>query len=160
MKFVIHNPGTAFIVLGSVFLALTGGEALYADMGHFRKKPDVQALLSLLQKQIPGWTYDVGDMSFFLARDTIRATGENKVMALWREKLFAFLGRNAAQAAEYFSLPPNRVVEMGCSLAGVLANTTTYVQAFFTYALHHPFALTCLPLKTEHGPPASPGLPW
>jgi KUP system potassium uptake protein len=34
-------------------------------------------------------------------------------MALWREKLFAFLGRNAAQAAEYYSLPPNRVVEMG-----------------------------------------------
>jgi len=32
MKFVAHNPGTAFIVLGSVFLALTGGEALYADM--------------------------------------------------------------------------------------------------------------------------------
>jgi KUP system potassium uptake protein len=48
-----------------------------------------------------------------LARDTIRATGESKVMALWREKLFAFLGRNAAQAAEYYSLPPNRVVEMG-----------------------------------------------
>src|ERR1700712_2126652 len=37
--FVIHNPATAFVVLGSVFLALTGGEALYADMGHFGKKP-------------------------------------------------------------------------------------------------------------------------
>jgi KUP system potassium uptake protein len=29
------GPGVTFAVLGSVFLALTGGEALYADMGHF-----------------------------------------------------------------------------------------------------------------------------
>jgi KUP system potassium uptake protein len=33
-RFVIASPGTFFIVLGGVFLALTGGEALYADMGH------------------------------------------------------------------------------------------------------------------------------
>ena len=39
ISFLAHSPGTAFIVLGSVFLALTGGEALYADMGHFGKKP-------------------------------------------------------------------------------------------------------------------------
>jgi len=91
------------------------GDGCYAvTVRHgFMEIPDVPALLSLVQKQIPGWTYDVGDTSFFLARDTIRATGESKVMALWREKLFAFLGRNAAQAAEYYSLPPNRVVEMG-----------------------------------------------
>jgi KUP system potassium uptake protein len=43
----------------------------------------------------------------------VLATGESKAMALWREKLFAFLGRNAAQAAEYYSLPANRVVELG-----------------------------------------------
>src|SRR5882757_5049309 len=39
ISFLAHSPGTAFIVLGSVFLALTGGEALYADMGHFGKRP-------------------------------------------------------------------------------------------------------------------------
>lgn len=37
--FVVHAPGLALIVLSSVFLALTGGEALYADMGHFGKAP-------------------------------------------------------------------------------------------------------------------------
>lgn len=79
----------------------------------FMEIPDVPALLVLVQKQIPAWTYEVGDTSFFLARDTIRVTGESHAMALWRDKLFAFLGRNAAQAAEYYSLPPNRVVEMG-----------------------------------------------
>jgi KUP system potassium uptake protein len=33
--FIAHAPGTSFVVLGCVFLALTGAEALYADMGHF-----------------------------------------------------------------------------------------------------------------------------
>ncbi|HTE13716.1 MAG TPA: potassium transporter Kup [Burkholderiales bacterium] len=39
VRFAIQAPGLAFIALGSVFLALTGGEALYADMGHFGRKP-------------------------------------------------------------------------------------------------------------------------
>ena len=34
-------------------------------------------------------------------------------MALWREKLFAWMTRNARPATAYFSLPPNRVVELG-----------------------------------------------
>ena len=38
-RFAVHSPGLAFIALGSVFLALTGGEALYADMGHFGRQP-------------------------------------------------------------------------------------------------------------------------
>jgi KUP system potassium uptake protein len=37
--FALHSPGLTFIVLGAVFLAITGGEALYADMGHFGAKP-------------------------------------------------------------------------------------------------------------------------
>ena len=37
--FVVHYPGLSFVILGAVFLALTGGEALYADMGHFGKRP-------------------------------------------------------------------------------------------------------------------------
>jgi KUP system potassium uptake protein len=37
-RFFIHNGWNGFLVLGSVFLVVTGGEALYADMGHFGKK--------------------------------------------------------------------------------------------------------------------------
>jgi KUP system potassium uptake protein len=37
--FLINNGVTGFVILGSVFLAVTGAEALYADMGHFGKKP-------------------------------------------------------------------------------------------------------------------------
>ena len=39
IKYLIQHSGGAILVLGSVFLAVTGGEALYADMGHFGSKP-------------------------------------------------------------------------------------------------------------------------
>ncbi|CAL4865991.1 Low affinity potassium transport system protein kup [Asticcacaulis sp. MM231] len=39
IEFLIANGFTGFVILGSVFLAVTGAEALYADMGHFGKKP-------------------------------------------------------------------------------------------------------------------------
>ncbi|MDO8450946.1 MAG: potassium transporter Kup [Rhodoferax sp.] len=39
LGFIWHNPGTAFIILGAVVLCVTGAEALYADLGHFGKKP-------------------------------------------------------------------------------------------------------------------------
>jgi KUP system potassium uptake protein len=39
LQFFAGNGGTGFLVLGSVFLVVTGGEALYADMGHFGRRP-------------------------------------------------------------------------------------------------------------------------
>lgn len=39
LLFMWHNPGTTFIILGAVVLCVTGAEALYADMGHFGKRP-------------------------------------------------------------------------------------------------------------------------
>jgi KUP system potassium uptake protein len=39
LGFAMHSPGLTFLVLGAVFLALTGAEALYADMGHFGRAP-------------------------------------------------------------------------------------------------------------------------
>ena len=39
LGFMWNQPGTTFIILGAVVLCVTGGEALYADMGHFGRKP-------------------------------------------------------------------------------------------------------------------------
>ncbi len=39
LRFALHEPAAAFLLLSAVFLALTGGEALYADMGHFGARP-------------------------------------------------------------------------------------------------------------------------
>jgi KUP system potassium uptake protein len=38
VRFMVHSGGRGFLVLGGVFLCITGGEALYADMGHFGKR--------------------------------------------------------------------------------------------------------------------------
>ncbi len=39
LRFIFQHPGTTFVLLGALVLAVTGTEALYADMGHFGKKP-------------------------------------------------------------------------------------------------------------------------
>jgi KUP system potassium uptake protein len=48
VSFIWNNPGTTFIILGAVVLCVTGGEALYADMGHFGKKPIRLAWFSIV----------------------------------------------------------------------------------------------------------------
>jgi len=52
------------------------------------------------------------DTSFFLARQTLLPSSRPG-MAIWREKLFAWMLRNAEIAMEFFRLPTNRVVELG-----------------------------------------------
>nr|WP_245247804.1 potassium transporter Kup [Tianweitania sediminis] len=46
--FLMHSPATAFVTIGAVFLAVTGAEALYADLGHFGRKPIVMAWLVMV----------------------------------------------------------------------------------------------------------------
>jgi len=48
LGFIVENPGTTFVILGAVVLCVTGGEALYADMGHFGKKPIRLAWFSIV----------------------------------------------------------------------------------------------------------------
>ena len=46
LGFFAHQPLVAFIALGAVVLCVTGGEALYADLGHFGKRADPHRLVS------------------------------------------------------------------------------------------------------------------
>ncbi len=46
--FLYHSPDVAFITVGAIFLAVTGAEALYADLGHFGRKPIVLAWLAIV----------------------------------------------------------------------------------------------------------------
>jgi KUP system potassium uptake protein len=54
--------------------------------------------------------------TFFLGRETLIASKGEKGMALWRERLFAVMSRNANSATAFFRLPPNRVVELGAQI--------------------------------------------
>ncbi len=76
----------------------------------FKNDPDVPEALQLLKGR--GVPLDEMDTSYFLSRDSVvPALGGG--MALWREKLFAGMHRNAAAAADFLNLPPNRIVELG-----------------------------------------------
>jgi KUP system potassium uptake protein len=55
--------------------------------------------------------------SFFLSRETIIPVASiPSGMAFWREHLFATMSRNAGSPAEYFTIPPNRVIEIGTQI--------------------------------------------
>jgi KUP system potassium uptake protein len=56
--------------------------------------------------------FDMMDTTFFLSRETVVAT-KRPGMVLWRDKLFAFLSRNAMPATAFFHIPGNRLVELG-----------------------------------------------
>ena len=79
----------------------------------FMEDPDVPfALLKLREHGIP---FSPGEATYILSRNTLlpsRAPG----MAIWREKLFAFMSSNASRPTEFFRLPPNRVVELGMQI--------------------------------------------
>jgi KUP system potassium uptake protein len=76
----------------------------------FMEDPDVPAALQ--DTQGCGPVFKMMDTSFFLARQTLLASSRPG-MAIWREKLFAWMLRNAESAMEFFKLPTNRVVELG-----------------------------------------------
>jgi KUP system potassium uptake protein len=76
----------------------------------FMEEIDVPA--SLAQLKDIGSQCRMMDTSFFLARQTLLASSRPG-MAIWREKLFAWMLRNAESAMEFFKLPTNRVVELG-----------------------------------------------
>ena len=52
VRFMWQNPGTTFIILGAVVLCVTGAEALYADLGHFGKKPIRLAWFSVVMPSL------------------------------------------------------------------------------------------------------------
>jgi KUP system potassium uptake protein len=77
----------------------------------FMEDPDVpRALLKAAKDR--GMVFDYQDVVYFLGRQTILVT-DREGMALWREKLFVLMSRNAVRATAYFRLPPERVVELG-----------------------------------------------
>jgi KUP system potassium uptake protein len=76
----------------------------------FMEDPNVPDALQRAREQ--GVEIDLDDVTYFLGRETILVT-RRKGMAIWREKLFVLMARNAVRATAFFRLPPERVVELG-----------------------------------------------
>ena len=89
------------------------GNGLFRVKMHygFMEDPDVPSLLERAAlRGVP--LLDATDTTYFLGRETIIAT-RRPGLALWRERLFAVMARNATTATAYFGIPPDRVVELG-----------------------------------------------
>ncbi|WP_374339338.1 potassium transporter Kup [Leeia sp.] len=82
-------------------------EAIYG----FKEEPDIHEILKISGEQ-HNLAFEMMETSFFLTRETLIAS---KVpgMAIWREKLFAWMSKNATKATDFFRIPTNRVVELG-----------------------------------------------
>ncbi len=91
-----------------------GGTYLVRAIYGFKETPDVNQIMELLASE-----HDIKcepmETSFFLARDTV-VPSAIPGMALWREKLFAWMYQNAAKPSDFFSIPTNRVVELGAKV--------------------------------------------
>jgi KUP system potassium uptake protein len=80
----------------------------------FMEEPNVrEALARIDDAQL---RIDPLRVTYFLGRETLIASRKVGNMALWREKLFVTMSRNAMNATNYFCLPPDRVVELGAQL--------------------------------------------
>ena len=79
----------------------------------FREEPDIMRALRLMERQ--GLKIDPDETTFFLGKSTI-ARAERRGLFTWRRELFRWMQRNGPTAAEYFNLPPERVIELGTQI--------------------------------------------
>jgi KUP system potassium uptake protein len=88
------------------------GKGFYTVIAHygFMQVPGVPDVLENLRDK--GLELDLMKTSFFLSRETL-IPSKRPGMALWREKLFAVMSRNAVRPTDFFRIPVNRVVELG-----------------------------------------------
>ncbi|WP_419787396.1 potassium transporter Kup [Pseudodesulfovibrio sp.] len=89
-----------------------GISCIIARFGYM-EEPDIKTIFSLCKGQ--GLDVDLEQASFFLGREKL-TVGEHPGMSRWRAALYLFLSRNAMDAASFFSIPSDRVIEVGAQL--------------------------------------------
>ena len=80
----------------------------------FAEDPNIPLALSHCAQV--GLLFDMMDTTFFLSRENIVADKRRPGMVLWRDKLFAFMARNALPATAFFQIPGNRLIELGAQI--------------------------------------------
>jgi len=77
---------------------------------------DVDVPRDLARIQCDGLQFKPLETTYFLGRETLIPSKTVHGMAIWRERLFGVMSRNARSASSFFRLPPNRVVELGAQI--------------------------------------------
>ncbi|SFP27488.1 potassium transporter Kup [Qipengyuania nanhaisediminis] len=88
------------------------GDGFYRAVLHYGFMQETDVPQGLKEMGRCGGEFDMMHTSFFLSRQTLLPS-EKPGMPIWREKIFAWMLRNAATAMDFFRLPTNRVVELG-----------------------------------------------
>jgi len=76
----------------------------------FKEDPDVPEVMELADRS--GFRFEMMETSFFVSRETL-IPSVRPGMAMWRERLFSSMSKNAIKASDFFHVPANRVVELG-----------------------------------------------
>ena len=92
------------------------GEGFYRVILHYGFMEEVDIPRDLARIDTCGEPFNMMSTSFFLGRQKLIASTRRPGMALWRERLFAWMLKNSESAMEFFKLPTNRVVELGSQL--------------------------------------------
>ena len=92
------------------------GQGFYRLILHYGFMEEVDIPRDLAPIRTCGAPFDMMSTSFFLGRQKLIATRNVPGMALWRERLFAWMLKSSESAMEFFRLPTNRVVELGSQL--------------------------------------------
>jgi len=79
----------------------------------FMQDPDINDIVAACKTH--GLSIPVEGTTFFLGRETLIAS-DRPGMAMWRERLFSFMSRNALRATAFFKIPPNQVFEVGAQV--------------------------------------------
>jgi len=92
------------------------GQGFYRVVLHYGFMEEVDIPKDLARINTCGDPFNMMSTSFFLGRQKLIASKRRAGMALWREKLFAWMLKSSESAMEFFKLPTNRVVELGSQL--------------------------------------------
>ncbi|CAN7420157.1 potassium transporter Kup [Pseudoduganella sp. LjRoot289] len=82
---------------------------------HYGFKEERDIIQALDAAQALGFSYEMMETSFFIARQTVIPRPGGR-MPFWGDALFAMMSRNARDAAEYYKVPANRVIELGTQI--------------------------------------------
>jgi KUP system potassium uptake protein len=92
------------------------GQGFYRVILHYGFMEEVDIPRDLARIKTCGEPFNMMSTSFFLGRQKLIAAKKVPGMALWRERLFAWMLKSSESAMEFFKLPTNRVVELGSQL--------------------------------------------
>ncbi|WP_295758084.1 potassium transporter Kup [Undibacterium sp.] len=111
----LHNKDIPWVPFSERIKVTDLGNSCYQiDVSYgFKNEPDIPNVLALCAPH--GLQFEPMETSYFISRQTIIST-PGSGMARWREGLFVTMSRNARDAADYYQIPSNRVIEVGAQV--------------------------------------------